>query len=214
MAVDVQFEHDQQDVLRRLREQYAAGALSLEELTSRVGRADAAQTSVELDELLSDLSSFPAAPPAGSEMVQPHLVHGEHVLWVGRPDPTKRFGRSDLFAVLFSLLWSGFAIFWEVTVIAGGARTWYAVTNRRVLKVEHKPSGDVVDAAFIDGVPAVSRDLRADGSGSIVFGTASRRPSGFEFFGENDARLGFYDIPDAAHVAELVTQLRQAPPDR
>jgi len=26
--------------------------------------------------------------------------------------------------------------------------------------------------------------------------------------------LAFYDIPDAAHVAELVTQLRQRRPDR
>jgi|tagenome__1003787_1003787.scaffolds.fasta_scaffold20865056_2 hypothetical protein len=243
MAVDAELEQGRADVLRRLREQYAAGALSLDELTGRVGRAYAALTRAELDELVSDLSSFPALPPPGSEVVVPHLVHGEQVLWVGRPDPRKRFAKSDLYALPFSLLWAGFAFFWEITVIASGsipfalfgipfvlvglyitvgrffaqtrikARTWYAVTNRRVLAVERKRSGDVVDAAFIDGLPAISRDVRSDGSGSVLFGPAKARRSAFEFGGDQSAQLGFYDIPDAARVAELVTQLRQERPE-
>ncbi len=31
----------------------------------------------------------------------------EQVLWTGRPDPAKRFTRSDLWLVPFSLMWTG-----------------------------------------------------------------------------------------------------------
>jgi Domain of unknown function (DUF1707) len=251
MAVDATFDHKQEDALERLRDEYAAGALSLEELTKRIGRAYAATTSAELDDVVADLSSFPAVPPAGSEMVEPHLVHGEHVLWVGRPDPARHFSKGDRVAIPFSLLWGGFAIFWEASVIVSGGgffvlwgipfvalglymmvgrffykarlkrRTWFAVTNRRVIKLERRRTGDAVDAAFIDAIPAVNRDVGADGAGSVVFGGGTRwqaelASSGMPSFFMNNVQvpLAFYDVPDAARVADLVTELRQERPER
>ena len=46
------------------------------------------------------------------------LLPGERVTWWGRPDPGVLFTASDLFLVPFSVLWCGFAIFGEVSLIA------------------------------------------------------------------------------------------------
>jgi hypothetical protein len=220
--------------LGELREEYAAGRLSLDEFADRIDRA-----------LQHD-----ATAPAHLDPFDEHLVEGEKVLWLGRPDPTKHLSKSDRFAIPFSLLWGGFAIFWEASVIAGGGgffvlwgipfvaiglymmvgrffyrtrvkkRTWFAVTNRRVLKLERRKRGDTVEALFLDAIPAVNRDVDADDSGCVIFGSSNRwqadlANSGMpSFFTSNvQVPLAFYDIPDAAHVAELVTQLRQRRPD-
>ena len=48
--------------------------------------------------------------------VQPELTSGESILWAGQPNTRVIFHREDLFLVPFSLLWGGFAIFWEAGV--------------------------------------------------------------------------------------------------
>jgi hypothetical protein len=48
--------------------------------------------------------------------VQPELTSGESILWAGQPNTHVIFHREDLFLVPFSLLWGGFAIFWEAGV--------------------------------------------------------------------------------------------------
>jgi hypothetical protein len=217
--------------LRELREDYAAGRLTLDEFAARVG-----------DALRDDPTR-----PAHSGPFDAHLVAGEKILWVGRPDPTMRLTKSDFFAVPFSLAWGGFAIFWETSVIASGApiffvlwgvpfvavglyliagrfvqkarvrrRTLYAVTDRRVLKVVRRRSGDNVDALFVDAIPVVNRELRRDGSGSVLFGSTSlqaRANALIPVAGPEGVPLVFEDIPDPAYVAELVTDLRRAPRD-
>jgi len=45
------------------------------------------------------------------------LVSGERLVWRGQPDPSVLFTPADLFLVPFSLLWGGFAIFWETSVL-------------------------------------------------------------------------------------------------
>ncbi len=51
----------------------------------------------------------------------PLLLPHEKVLWSGTPDPAIRFTSRDLFMIPFSILWGGFAIFWEVSVMTDGA---------------------------------------------------------------------------------------------
>jgi hypothetical protein len=43
------------------------------------------------------------------------LLPGERVVWSGFPDHRRIFSAHDFFLVPFSLLWGGFAIFWELT---------------------------------------------------------------------------------------------------
>jgi hypothetical protein len=45
--------------------------------------------------------------------IQRELTSGERVLWAGRPG-ARLFHRHDAFQVPFSLMWGGFAIFWEM----------------------------------------------------------------------------------------------------
>ncbi len=55
--------------------------------------------------------------PSIASRLQPYLRAGERVTWTGRPAVGLRLYARDLFLVPFSLLWGGFAIFWETTVV-------------------------------------------------------------------------------------------------
>lgn len=46
--------------------------------------------------------------------IQPELTSGESVAWTGQPSRAIVFHKEDAFLVPFSLLWGGFAIFWEL----------------------------------------------------------------------------------------------------
>ncbi|MBB3285963.1 MULTISPECIES: PH domain-containing protein [Rhizobium] len=52
--------------------------------------------------------------------IQTYLQPGEKLLWQGRPKQGFMVGKKDLLLVPFSLLWGGFAVFWESAVIRQG----------------------------------------------------------------------------------------------
>src|SRR4051812_32862015 len=49
------------------------------------------------------------------------LLQGEKIVWWGQPAQGLMFGSRDWLMIPFSLLWGGFAIFWESSVLATGA---------------------------------------------------------------------------------------------
>lgn len=61
------------------------------------------------------------------------LLPGEVLHWWGRPNPNRLLTAADFFVVPFSLLWAGFAFFWEGSVLSifltGGRESgsWFAV---------------------------------------------------------------------------------------
>ncbi len=55
--------------------------------------------------------------PRAAMKLQPELSSGETIYWAGMPNPSVIFHSADWAAVPFSLLWGGFAIFWETSVL-------------------------------------------------------------------------------------------------
>lgn len=61
------------------------------------------------------------------EWAQPYLTGNEFIVWQGRPEKGAMFTRQELVVIPFSLLWCGFAIFWEVTAFRSGAPLFFKV---------------------------------------------------------------------------------------
>jgi hypothetical protein len=59
---------------------------------------------------------MPPITPDSLAAIQPELTSGESILWAGQPNTRVSFHKEDLFLIPFSLMWGGFAIFWEGAV--------------------------------------------------------------------------------------------------
>jgi Bacterial PH domain len=53
--------------------------------------------------------------------LKPNLSTDEKLIWAGKPKTGILFRTSDAFLIPFSLLWAGFAVFWETSVITTNA---------------------------------------------------------------------------------------------
>ena len=59
--------------------------------------------------------------------IERELSSGERLIWSGRPRRGLRLRPSDMFVIPFTLVWCGFAIFWEVSVISKGAPFFFII---------------------------------------------------------------------------------------
>jgi hypothetical protein len=192
--------------------------------------------------------------------IQSQLVSGESIVWMSKPNPSVIFHKQDLFLIPFSLLWGGFAIFWEGSVAGfwnhgsrSGAwifgmiwgipfvligqyliwgrfiydlwlkgRTYYALTNRRVLVLQKGWSQKIV-AAYLDSLPALTKEGSGSGPGTLSFAPDTSFFSGFAGGTSSSRRnnwgawnsMGisgtpiFRDIDNLDYVYRLLSDLRE-----
>lgn len=136
-----------------------------------------------------------------TQKIQKELSVGESLLWSGRPKQGLLLRGSDALLIPFSLLWGGFAIFWEFSAYSSGAPAFfllfgsvfvliglYFIVGRffvDALMRKHTYYGVTNDRVLIlSGFPVrktkslnlktltdISFSNKADGTGSITFGT-------------------------------------------
>jgi hypothetical protein len=189
--------------------------------------------------------------PEVSSRVQPELMSGESLLWTGRPDPRVIFHRDDWYLIPFSLLWGGFAIFWEAGVLGYWGsnpkhgtpstfmalwgipfivigqyliwgrflydawlkrRTYYAVTNRRVLVIQEGWNRKT-SWAYLGTIPTVEREGSI--TGTLWFGPKypviagrGQKTRGMSRFSIGDFPV-FADIDDLDSVYHMVLDMRE-----
>lgn len=63
--------------------------------------------------------------PRAAQEIQPELMSGESIYWAGMPKPGVMFHSDDWLTIPFSLMWTGFCVFWEF-----GALGFWGNTSR------------------------------------------------------------------------------------
>ena len=58
-------------------------------------------------------------------VIRGELASGERLLWDGHPTQGIMFRPADAFMIPFSLLWGGFAFFWEYEVMSTEKASWF-----------------------------------------------------------------------------------------
>jgi hypothetical protein len=129
---------------------------------------------------------------------------GETIVWSGTPARGIRFQSTDGFVIPFSILWAGFAVFWEVEVLRIGAPGFFPLFGVPFLVIG---AYITVGRFFVDAyrrshsryfltncralivttwptqrlqsvnlatLPAIGLTKHADGSGTLLFGVRDR----------------------------------------
>ena len=67
--------------------------------------------------------------PRAAQKIQPELMSGESIYWAGMPNPKVIFHSDDWAAIPFSLVWTGFFVFWEAQALGFWGKTSQPVGN-------------------------------------------------------------------------------------
>ena len=170
--------------------------------------------------------------------VQPYIQSGEKILWAGRPGQGLRFQSSDKFLVPFSLLWGGFAMFWESMVIAqggpffmklwgvpfvlvgiyliGGRFFWDSwVRSKQIYAVTNRRlitlRGKSLISSSLQSLPQLNLNTRSDGSGTITFGQPNMgRSNNFSGWSPSSSGTSFQFLNNADEVYGLIIKAQSA----
>ena len=163
---------------------------------------------------------------------RPYITPGESILWKGSPGKGHLLTGHDIFLIPFSIMWCGFAIFWETTVLTASAPfffklwgipfvcvglymvfgrfLWTAFMRKRTAYVITnkkiiRQRGNKIDILDGKNMPPIHVSAYKDGAGTIRFGQLdyySRRNN--NSFDPNGGIFTLENIPDVAKVQQLL----------
>lgn len=165
------------------------------------------------------------------------LTPGEIIRWRGKPEKGNLFTGQDFFLIPFSIFWCGFAIFWEITAITGGAPFFFAlfgvpfvlvglylvfgrflyaawIRKRTFYVITSKKiirkRGNRIDTIDGRNLPMMNMVIHKNGNGTIRFGD----PRTYYYRGHNgwDYNHGLFtleNIPDPTRVNELIASMEK-----
>lgn len=153
------------------------------------------------------------------------LNPGERIIWTGRPSQGLILRPADAFLIPFSLLWGGFAIFWESMAVAGGAPFFfvlfgfffvlvglYFIAGRFFVDIAQRKktyyglTGDRaiiisgllnqnIKSIYLKNLAEVNLSTRSDGRGTITFGAS--HPMAWLYAGSGWPIMGRYQMAPA-----------------
>jgi hypothetical protein len=165
--------------------------------------------------------------------LQGYLGPGETLLWSGQPEAGLKLRGSDAIVFPFSLVWAGFAMFWEFSVLRTNAPLFFRLWGIPFVLVGLSM---VVGRFFVDAwmrartiygvtnqrililsgfsrsltsltlrtLPEVTVTERYDGSCTISFGSVLSVSSGRGFRNQSRACPVFEFIPDVRSVSSVI----------
>jgi len=141
-----------------------------------------------------------------SNIIQTELGTREQVLWSGVPRRGFALRKSDIMLIPFSIMWGGFAIIWETSVLRSDVllmklwgipfvlvglymivgrffvdrwqrdRTFYGVTNERIIIVTKNLLGKQVKSLDLRNLYEITVDEKSNKSGTITFKLSATLP--------------------------------------
>ena len=169
---------------------------------------------------------------------RPYITPGETILWHGKPGRGHLLTGQDIFMIPFSILWCGFAFFWEGTVLTVdapimfklwgipfvcvglymvfGRFLWTAFMRKRTSYVITnrriiRARGNKIDMLDGKSLPPMHTTAFRDGSGTISFGqtyTYAARTSYHRSY-QNPAFFTLENIPDVARVQQYIDRMER-----
>jgi hypothetical protein len=173
-------------------------------------------------------------------VLRAHLSQDEQLLWSGQPRGGIAFRVEDFYVIPFSLMWGGFAIFWEWGVWSSGAplifRLWgvpfvalglHMIFGRFIFDawlrsntyygltteramIVRRTLGVSVQSIELKTLDDVTLSVGNDRSGMIVFGNDT---PGFAWYGMSPWRRGYVMAPRFERIeraGEVYEQVRDA----
>ena len=163
--------------------------------------------------------------------INKYLTPDEYVVWNGRPSKGHLLTKQDIYMIPFSIMWCGFAIFWEISVLTHSSsfigKLWgipfvciglYIVFGRFIMKsyMRKETVYAITNKRIfffrknqintLDYHTNLTRTItrNPDGSGSIYFGSAaSAQNTSAQLFGQNAYELD--NIPDIDRVLQILS---------
>jgi hypothetical protein len=157
-----------------------------------------------------------------SDKFRDELNPGERIIWNGQPQQGLMLRPSDIFMIPFSLLWGGFAIFWEFGVVSSGApfffMLWgipfvlvglYMIIGRFFFDSSQRSKtyyaltnerAIIISGVFnqstksldIKKLPEINISSKGDSKGTITFGAS--HPMAWMYAGSGFPNMGRYNI--------------------